>query len=81
MSFENISVRKNLFLFACFYWDCRLSLREMDRNFEFGGTIGYGNSSLEFYFVISKYLDYTQHSLMLLEQWGVIVVRDLVTVT
>ena len=47
MSFENNSVPKNLFLSACFCWDSRLSLREMDQKFRFGGTIGYGDSYLD----------------------------------
>ena len=47
MSFEHNSVRKNLFLSACSCW---VSLREMDQNFKFGGTIGYGDSYLEFLF-------------------------------
>ena len=42
MSFESNSVRKNLVLSACFCWDSRVSLREMDQKFKFGGTIGYG---------------------------------------
>ena len=50
MSFENTSVRKNLFLSACFFWDYRHSLREMDQKFKFVGTIGYGDSYLEFLF-------------------------------
>ena len=50
MSFENNSVRKNLFLSACFCWDSRHSLREMDQKFKFGGTIGYGYSYLELLF-------------------------------
>ena len=50
MSFEHISIRKKFFLSACFYWDSRLSLREMDQNFKIGGTIGYGNSYFEFLF-------------------------------
>ena len=50
MSFENNSVRKNLFLSACFCWDSQLSLREMDQKFIFGGTTGYGDSYLEFLF-------------------------------
>ena len=50
MSFENNSLRKNLFLSACFCWDSRLSLREMDQNFKLGGTIGYMDSYLEFSF-------------------------------
>ena len=44
MSFEHNSVRKNLFLSACFRWDSRFSAREMDQSFTFGGTIGYGDS-------------------------------------
>ena len=50
LSFEHNSVVKNLFLSACFCWDSRLSLREMDQKFEFGGTIGSANSNLEFHF-------------------------------
>ena len=81
MSFENNSVRKLLFLSACFCWDSRFSLHEMDQNFKFRGTIGYGARTWSFYFVISKYLDYTQYYMMLLEQCGHIAVKDLVTVT
>ena len=50
MSFEHNSVRTNLFLGACFCWDSEVSLREMDQNFSFGGTIAYGDSYLEFLF-------------------------------
>ena len=50
MSFEHNSVRKNLFRSACFCWDSRLSLRQMDQKFKFGGTTGYGDSYLEFLF-------------------------------
>ena len=50
MSFEHNSIRKNLFLSACFCWDSRLYLRQMDQKFKFGGTIGYGDSYLEFLF-------------------------------
>ena len=48
MSFEIKSVCKNFFISACFCWDSRLSLREMDQKFKHGGTIGYENSYLEF---------------------------------
>ena len=48
MSFEPISVGKNLFLGACFIWDPRLLLPEMELIFEFGGTIGYSDPYLEF---------------------------------
>ena len=54
LSFEHNSLRKNLFLSACFCCDSRLSLREMDQKFKFGGTIGYGDSYLEFLFRRSK---------------------------
>ena len=47
MTFEHNSVRKNLFLSACFCWDSALSLREMDQNFKTGGLIGSGNSCLD----------------------------------
>ena len=33
-----------------FFWDCRLSLREMDQKIVLRGTIGYGDSYLEFLF-------------------------------
>ena len=49
-SFEHNSLRKNIFLSACFCWDFRLSLLEMDRKFKSGATIGYGDSYLEFLF-------------------------------
>ena len=50
MSFEHNSVRKNLFLSGCFCWDSRLSLPEIDQKFKFDGTIGSGDSYLEFLF-------------------------------
>ena len=54
MSFEHNSVRKNLFLSACFCWDSRLSLRELDQKYKFGGTIVYGDSYLDSVFRYSK---------------------------
>ena len=54
MTFKYNSVRKNLFLSACFCWDLGLSLREMDQKFKFGGLIGYGSSYLESVFRYSK---------------------------
>ena len=54
MSFKHNSVRKNLFLSACFCWDSGLSLHEMDRKIKFGGVIGYGNSCLDSVFRYSK---------------------------
>ena len=54
MSFEHNSVRKNLFLSACFCWNSRLSLRELDQKFKSGGLIGYGNSYSDSVFCYSK---------------------------
>ena len=54
MSFEHNSVRKNLFLSACFCWVSSLSLCEMDQKVNFGGLIGYGNSCLDSVFRYSK---------------------------
>ena len=54
MSIEHNSVRKNFFLGACFCLDSRLSLREMDQKFKFGGTISYGDSYLDSVFRYSK---------------------------
>ena len=48
MSFEHNIVRRNLFLSAGFCWDSRICFCEMDQKFQFGGTIGYGDSYLEF---------------------------------
>ena len=54
MTFERNSVRKNLFLSACFCWDSGLSLREVDQKFKFGGLIGYGDFYLDSVFRYSK---------------------------
>ena len=54
MSFEHNSVRKNLVLSACFCWNSRLSLRELDQSFTFGGTNRYGDSYLDSVFRYSK---------------------------
>ena len=53
-SFEQNSVRKNLFLSACFCWDSRPSLHEMDQKNKFSELIGYGNSYLDSVFRYSK---------------------------
>ena len=46
--FEHNKASQNLFLSACRCWDARLSLRDIDQKFTFGGTIGYGDSYLGF---------------------------------
>ena len=62
MTFEHNSVRKNLILSACFWWDSRLSSHEMDQKFKFGGLIGYGNSYLDSVFRYSKV--FTLHAIL-----------------
>ena len=54
MTFEHNTVRKNLFLDACFSGDSGLSLREMDQKFKFGGLIGYENIYLDSIFRYCK---------------------------
>ena len=54
MTFEHNSVRKNLFLSACFCWNSGISIREMDQKFIFVGLIGYGNFYLDSGFRYSK---------------------------
>ena len=81
MSFENNSVRKNLFLSACCCWYSRLSLREMDQKIKFGGTIGYDDSYSEFlsrHFKVFRLHAILQHAVGAVRH---MVVKDLVTVT
>ena len=40
----------NFLLGACWCWDDKFCLREMDQKFEFGGTTGFGDSYLVFLF-------------------------------
>ena len=81
LSFEHNSVRKNLFLSAC-------SVRIQDflyvrwtKNLNLVEPLVMGTRTWNYYFVISKYLDYTQYYLMPPEQCGHIVAKDVVTVT
>ena len=67
LSFEHNSVRKNLFLSACLSWDSRVSLREMDQKFKFGGTIGYGSSYLE---LLSRHFKIFRHNAILHDAAG-----------
>ena len=50
MSFENNSVRKKSISKCVFCWGSRLSSRELGQKYKFGGTIGFGESYLEFLF-------------------------------
>ena len=62
LSFEHNSVRKNLFLSACFCWESRLSLSEVDQKFKLGGTIGYGNSYLDL--IIRQFKTFRLHTIL-----------------
>ena len=70
LSFDYKSARKNLCLVACFSWNSRLPLSEMDQKFGFGGTIGYSDSCLEFLIPHCKAfrLRHMQYFMILLEQ-------------
>ena len=46
-NFFHNSIRQNLFLSACYYWEGTISLREVDQKFLHGGKIGYGDSYLD----------------------------------
>ena len=81
MLLEHKSVRKNLILSACFCWDSRLFYVRWTKFLNLVDTLNMGTRSWSFYFVISKYLNYTQYCMMLLEQCEHIVVKDLVDVT
>ena len=48
MSFEHNSVRKTLFQSACFCWDSRFSLREMDQNLNLVEPLVMGTRTLSF---------------------------------
>ena len=48
LSFEHNSARRNQFLNACFCWNSKQSLREIEQKFTFGGTICYGDLYLDF---------------------------------
>ena len=50
MTFKHKSVRKNLFLSACFCWYSGLSVREMHQKFKFGGLIDFENSCFDSFF-------------------------------
>ena len=54
VSFPQNTRRKNLYLSVCQCLDDRISTREMDQLFPYGGVIGYGNSKLDIIFRHSK---------------------------
>ena len=81
MSFENNSVRKNLFLSACFCWDSRLSLRQKDQKLDLVELLVMESRTWTLYFATPKYSAYMQNYTMLLEQFDYKPVKDLATAT
>ena len=54
LPFRHNIARQKLFLSACYIWNDKVSLHEMDQKFPFGGLIGYGSSYLDFMLCYSK---------------------------
>ena len=54
LPFRHNSARKSLFLRSCYIWNDKISLREMDQRFPFGGLIGFENSYLDSILCYSK---------------------------
>ena len=81
MSFEHNSIRKNLFLKACYCWDFDLSLHKGNENLNLLNSLVMQILTWTLHFVTRKCLDYMQYYMMLLEHCGHIVVKDLATVT
>ena len=79
-TFEHNSVRGNLFLNACFCLDSRFSSSETDNKFKCGGTIAYGDPSLEFLFRPFKVFRLHDYYMMLLDQCGHVVLKKVATV-
>ena len=80
LSFEPKSDWKNLFLSVCHSLNGRLYLRELVQKFKYGGTIGYGDSNMEFIFVAQRYVNYMQYYMMLPEQCDRLLLKALATV-
>ena len=67
MSFEQDSVRKNLFLGACFCWDSRLFYVRWTKNINLVEPLAVETRTWTLYFATPKYSDYMQYYTMLLE--------------
>ena len=80
MLFEHNSVRKNLFLSACFCWDSRLLYMRWTKILNLDDSLVMEILIWTLYFVTPKYSDYTQYYMMLLEQFDHVVAKDLATV-
>ena len=81
MTFEHNSVRKNLFLSACFSWNSGFSLREMDKILNLLESLVIEIPVWTLYFVTPKYADHTEYCMMLLELCEHKLAKDLATAT
>ena len=81
MSFEYNSVRKNLFVSACFCWDSGFLYVRWTQNLNLVNSLVMEVLIWTLYFVTPKYSDYTQYYMMLLELFEHIVTKDLATAT
>ena len=80
-SFDYNIVGKNRFQRTCFFGILDLLYVRWNKNLNLVEPLVMGTRTWSFYFVISTFLDYTQHYMMLLEQCGLIVVKGLSTLT
>ena len=81
MSFEHHGVRKNLFLSACFCWDSRLSLREMEQKLNLVEPLVMETRTWTLHFATPKYSDNMQYYAMLPEPFDYKPVKDPATAT
>ena len=81
MTFKHNSVRKNLFLSACFCWDSGFLYVKWTKKLNLMDSLVKETLAWTLYFVTPKYSDCIQNYTMLLEQCEHIVVEDLATAT
>ena len=70
MTFEHTTVRKNLFLTACFSWDAKPSFCEMEQKLILVKPLFMGTRTWTSYVIILKYSGFMEHYMMLLEKRG-----------
>ena len=54
LPFRHNSARKNVFLSACYIWNDKVSLRELEQKFPLGGLLGYIDFYLDCILFFSK---------------------------
>ena len=81
MTVEHNSVRKNLFLSACFFWDSNFFYMRWTKTLNLLDSWVMEILFWTLYFVTPKYSDYTQNYRMLVGQFDHIVGKDLAFAT